>query len=82
MLEQLETPPDLVLLDLVMPGMSGQETLAAMRELLPQVRVVIASGYIPAEEREAPDGAVAAYLDKPFLPEKMLQVVRQVLDSA
>jgi len=75
-----EEPVDLVLLDLVMPGMSGQETLVRLHELDPSLKVVIASGYVPQGERDAQSDRVAGHLEKPFTPHRMLEVVRQVLD--
>ena len=56
---------DLVILDLNMPGMSGEETLTALRELDKTVKVVIASGNeteVSTPTGERPDG----YLKKPF----------------
>jgi two-component system cell cycle sensor histidine kinase/response regulator CckA len=55
-------PIDAVLLDLTMPGMTGEETLARLRRLRPRLPVVVTSG------REA-DGAPAeasAFVAKPF----------------
>ena len=75
-----EEPVDLVLLDLVMPGMSGQETLARLHQLDPALRVVIASGYVPQGERDVHSHGAAGHLEKPFSPHRMLEVVRQVLD--
>ncbi|MEN6303515.1 MAG: PAS domain S-box protein, partial [Armatimonadia bacterium] len=72
---------DLVLLDLIMPGISGQETLARLRPIAPDLRVVFASGYMPDGDREEGPGAPNGYLDKPFTLERLLQTVRTVLDS-
>jgi two-component system cell cycle sensor histidine kinase/response regulator CckA len=57
----------LVLLDLVMPGLSGEETLARLRQINPEVRVVVMSGYSEGEtmQRCAKLG-VAGFLPKPF----------------
>ncbi len=73
---------DLVLLDLVMPGMSGQETLSRLRKLDPDLRIVIASGYISPSDRDRHGRHVAGHLEKPFTPDRMLAVVREVLDRA
>jgi CheY-like chemotaxis protein len=57
----------LVLLDLLMPGLSGAETFRALRALDPAVRVVVASGSRPGEplRRMLAEGALG-YLAKPF----------------
>jgi PAS domain S-box-containing protein len=41
----------LLILDLVMPGMDGQEVAAAVRELSPDVRILFVSGYVPEETK-------------------------------
>jgi twitching motility two-component system response regulator PilH len=76
-LELASSAPDLVLLDLMMPRMSGTEVLARMRgrkntEALP---VVVVSAIA---DRLKPSGA-DAYLQKPVLPEQLLDVVQQTL---
>lgn len=73
--------PDMVLLDLIMPGISGQETFARLRPIAPDLPVIFASGYMPDSDREAGPGAPDGYLDKPFTLERLLQTVRTVLDS-
>lgn len=72
---------DLVLLDLVMPGISGQETFALLRAQAPDLRVVFASGYMPDSDRGEGPAAPDGYLDKPFNLDRLLQTVRSVLDS-
>lgn len=57
---------DLVILDLVMPGMGGREALAAIRRVDPRARVVISSGYSLDEHHPALGEGVAAFLQKPF----------------
>jgi CheY-like chemotaxis protein len=42
-------PVDVVLLDLMMPGRSADETVAALRQLEPSVPIVLCSGYAPDE---------------------------------
>lgn len=58
---------DLVLLDLVMPGMSGRETFAAMQAIDPGVRVLIASGYsLDGEAQAMLESGARGFLQKPF----------------
>ncbi len=56
-----------VLLDLTMPEMDGEETLAALRELDPRVRVILSSGYNQLEvvQRFAGRG-LAGFVQKPY----------------
>jgi DNA-binding NarL/FixJ family response regulator len=74
------TQPDLVLLDLAMPGRGGLETLPRLREVAPTARVVVVSGF-PGDRLEAVTRAVGAvgYVEKGLSPK---QTVRDVLAVA
>jgi PAS domain S-box-containing protein len=62
------TDLDLVVLDLVLPDMNGCETLAVMREVNPDVRVLLVSGYTADDEiRELVSSNAIEFLEKPFL---------------
>ncbi len=73
---------DLVLLDLGMPGMGGRRCLEALRQLDPEVKVLVASGY-------SDDGLIkgiletgaAGFIPKPYRLTEMLKKVREVLDD-
>ena len=69
---------DLVLLDLRLPHLSGEETLAHILVIEPGAKVVVATG-VPAGDVEA-DGA-RAVLYKPYRADKVLRTVRAVLDE-
>jgi CheY-like chemotaxis protein len=57
----------LVILDLTMPGMSGWETLEALRALRPDIPVVLASGYDEAKVMEGKRTELPqAFLHKPY----------------
>jgi len=58
---------DLVLLDLVMPGMAGRDVFRALRRINPQARVLVASGYSfdGAAQGLLADGA-RGFVQKPF----------------
>ncbi len=70
----------LVLTDMMMPGMDGADTIAALKVINPNVRVVAASGLLTDERmlRATSAGAVA-FLRKPFTAETMLRTLQQVL---
>jgi len=69
--------PQLILLDLLMPGMSGQEVLAQMREdaELAQIPVVLATGGVDS----VPDLHVAGILPKPYKLEELYQIVQRLV---
>jgi CheY-like chemotaxis protein len=78
MYEQHGQEIDCVLLDLIMPEMSGLETYRCLRKLHPQVRVIFASGYSTGEIlRDAPDAREAQFIGKPYTLEGLSMVLRK-----
>jgi two-component system response regulator PilR (NtrC family) len=77
-----EEDVDLVLLDLMLPGMSGQEVLAQIRRTMPEQVVVVVTAYSSIEGaiRAMRDGAFH-YIPKPFKNEEVLLTVRKGLDQ-
>jgi signal transduction histidine kinase len=71
---------DLVLLDLTMPDLGGEQTFLALREIQPKLRVLLSSGYDPGEvaRRFAVEG-VRGFLAKPYDPETLVAEVASVL---
>ena len=67
---------DLVVTDLVMPGMRGTEVAAWITERHPRTRIVIMTGYKDETTRTCGDCAV---LHKPFEPAELLSTVRQAI---
>jgi DNA-binding response OmpR family regulator len=69
-IEALEAARDrigLVLLDWKMPGMDGRETLLALREIAPEIKVIVSSGLAQADaEYHFRDEPSAGYLQKPY----------------
>ena len=68
---------DLVILDLTMPKMSGQETFILMQSIDPTARVLLSSGY-SNDDLAVMDG-VLGMLPKPYRPAELLKTVAQVL---
>jgi PAS domain S-box-containing protein len=72
---------NLVLLDLTMPGLSGEETLRQLRMVAPTLPVVVMSGYSEAETtRRCASLGVSAYLPKPFELADLVARMRTHLD--
>jgi len=71
---------DLVILDMVMPGISGSETFDRLRAVNPGVKVLLSSGYsLNGEAQHIMDRGCDGFLQKPFQIEKLSQKVRELL---
>ncbi|NNE88068.1 MAG: PAS domain S-box protein [Silicimonas sp.] len=71
---------DLVISDMVMPDMSGEDMVRELRTLRPEIPVVFCSAYKP--RIVAVPGIAPAMLDKPVQPAKLAQELRRLLDKA
>lgn len=73
---------DMVLTDLVMPGMDGVQLINVMRQKYPEVKFLIMTGHTLEEERlETLRETAVPWIQKPFTIEQLAQKVRSVLDS-
>ncbi len=71
---------DLVILDLIMPKLSGHETFRALRTINPDVKVLLCSGYSLSEQaQEILEEGAAGFLQKPFLIDDLQQKITEVL---
>ena len=73
---------DAVLLDVVMPNLSGKETLQRLREIRPDVPVVMMSGFSPRAVREIMEEESLPCLTKPFTRDLLLRTLREAVDAA
>lgn len=77
-----EVLPDLVTLDVVMPGMDGLATLSRLRELDPACKVIMLSAVgLEGQVTEAVRRGARNYVLKPFDRDKVLEAARRVLDE-
>jgi two-component system nitrogen regulation response regulator NtrX len=75
-----EAPPDLILLDVLMPGLDGLSALARLRERYPDLPVVMMSGLATIERAvQATKLGAADFLEKPLTPERLLVTVERAL---
>lgn len=73
---------DLVILDMVMPGMSGAETFDRIRELNPSVKVILSSGYsMDSEARIIMGKGCAGFIQKPYNMTLLSRKIREVLEK-
>jgi len=82
LVRELRPKLDMLLTDVVMPRMSGQQLAESLNDAYPDIKVLFMSGYsagaIPERERQILDGS---YLAKPFDSSQLEAKVRDVLDS-
>jgi CheY-like chemotaxis protein len=73
---------DMVLLDMVMPDMGGGETYDRMREINPDIKVLLLSGYsIDGQAKEILDRGCDGFIQKPFNMKQLSQMIRDILDK-
>ena len=82
-MRQFETHADeikAVLLDLTMPGLDGSEVLARLREMKPNVKVILSSGF-DANDASARLGVnrPSGFLRKPYSPAELIRAFREIL---
>ena len=77
--------PDLIIVDLFMPGLSGVDTIKAFRQRFPCVPIIAVSGVMPSSGVSSHSLDVAAEfgaditLHKPFRPHQLMEAVKQAL---
>jgi len=73
---------DLVILDLVMPRMSGRETFQKLREVDPAVRVLLSSGYsVDGEAQRILEQGALGFLQKPYQTMELSRVLAEVFQQ-
>jgi len=76
-----ETKPDLVLVDLKMPGVNGMEVLEKTKEIDPNIITVVITGYATVESAvEAMKKGAYDFLPKPFTPDQLRIIIRRGLE--
>lgn len=77
-----ESPYDLIIVDLMMPKMSGMEVLRRVKETHPEIKVIMVTGMAQEETQEqAMSLGAFHYLPKPFDPDLFSQLVQRALTN-
>jgi two-component system, chemotaxis family, chemotaxis protein CheY len=72
--------PDLVILDMIMPGIEGLEVLPRILEINPEARVIISTADIQSSTRDmAQKAGASAFINKPVDAESLLKIVGGLL---
>jgi CheY-like chemotaxis protein len=72
-------PIDLLLTDVLMPRLNGQQLADRLRPERPGMRILFMSGCTGEVNLDAPDQPAGAFLSKPFTPDTLVHKVREVL---
>jgi len=72
----------LVILDMIMPGISGSELYKQLKEINPEIKVLLSSGYFtPEQEGKLLDNGFHGFIQKPFNLNQLSMKIRDILDS-
>lgn len=71
---------DLVLLDMLMPELSGRETFLRLKEINPEVKVLLSSGYVSGGDvQDVLNAGAAGFLQKPYRMTELSAKIREIL---
>lgn len=74
------TTIDLVILDMLMPVMNGRDTLLALQQIDPGVRVILSYGYITDEElQHMQENGLGGFIQKPYRRAALSRTIQEVL---
>jgi two-component system chemotaxis response regulator CheY len=75
--------PDLVTMDITLPGADGIEATARIRRIDPGARILVVSALGESRVMQAAlDAGAVGYLVKPFQPDKVVELVRACIGAA
>lgn len=73
----------MVILDMLMPGMDGLETFIGIREIQPQMPVLLASGYNHAPQMDGiRQKGCNGFIQKPYSFSELLPIIKNILEEA
>lgn len=81
-LDQTAEPPDLIILDIVMPKMDGHTVMQKLQKNRPEIKVLLATGYpIKRDVQSTYAQGYSGIIRKPFKPEELISRIRAILDE-
>jgi PAS domain S-box-containing protein len=79
---KMGTDIDMVILDMIMPGMGGSEVFDRLREMNPEARILLSTGFSLSDQaQEIMDKGCNGFIQKPFQPGELSLKIRQILDA-
>ena len=81
--EEFRDRIDLIVLDMIMPGMGGSEIFDRLKTLDPSIRVLLSSGYsLNGQASKIMKRGCEGFIQKPFNIEQFSKKIREILDSS
>ncbi len=71
----------LVIMDMLMPGLSGSDTFDMLREINPNIKVIISSGCCLTDVNNIMKNGYNGFIQKPFLLEDLSRKIREILNA-
>ena len=72
---------DLVIMDMIMPGLGGGETFDRLKEIDPEIKVLLSSGYsINGQATKILDRGCDGFIQKPFNMQQLSEKIREIID--
>jgi len=82
LLKTIRNQVDLVILDMIMPDMSGGETFNRLRAIKPNVKILLSSGYsLNGQASEIMQRGCNGFIQKPFNMKQISRKIREILDA-
>jgi CheY-like chemotaxis protein len=80
--EKNQDSVDMVMLDMIMPDMSGAQACDRMKEINPDLKILVSSGYaIEGEAKQTLARGCNGFIQKPFSLKQLSEKIRGILDS-
>ena len=80
--KKYKTKIDLVILDMIMPDMSGSETFDNLKTCEADIKVLLSSGYsVDGQATEILERGCNGFIQKPFNLKQLSRKIRQILDG-
>lgn len=82
LVEDANTKIDLLLTDVMLPGMKGYELAKSIQKIQPQARLLFMSAYMCPSLARKDNLDDDAYIQKPFTPEKLIYAVETIMGES